>query len=66
MNYKTASQEAKNSVYEPLIQQQDRNIYTIEEVADEDDRIQPKCFAFKTEIKATIKYIIKECPKIKF
>lgn len=68
MSRKSVSQESK-SVYEPLIRgERDKIFYNIDDIddIDEDDRIQPKCFAFKTEIKTTIKYIMKECPKIKF
>ena len=55
----------EEDVYEPLLKQEDKKmIYSIDEVDDEDDRIQPKCFAFTTEIKITLKYILKECPKL--
>ena len=55
----------ENDVYEPLINQEDKKIYSIDEAdEDEDDKIQTKCFAFKTEIKITFKYILKECPKL--
>ena len=47
---------------EPLIDQADKKIDEIDKEID-DDRIQPKCFAFKTEIKSVLKYILKECPK---
>ena len=48
---------------EPLIDQADKKIDEIDIEIDDDDRIQPKCFAFKTEIKSAFKYILKECPK---
>jgi hypothetical protein len=53
-------------MYKPLRQdlEADKSIHPIDEEDDEDDRIQSKCFNFKTEIKMTIKYIIKECPRI--
>ena len=55
----------EEDVYEPLLKQEDKKmIYSIDEVDDEDDRIQTKCFAFTTEIKITLKYILKECPKL--
>lgn len=57
-------EDKEGDVYEPLLKQEDRKIYSIDEIDDEDDRIQPKCFAFTTEIKITLKYILKECPKL--
>lgn len=62
MNYKTTT----SCMYKPLRQdlEADKSIHPIDEEDDEDDRIQSKCFNFKTEIKMTIKYIIKECPRI--
>ena len=60
MNYKT-------TMYEPLRQEEqgDKSMHANEDdEEDDEDKIQPKCFNFKTEIKVTIKYLIKECPKI--
>ena len=62
MNY---SSNLETNVCKPLIDgNRDKNIDYEDEEDDEDDRIQPKCFNFKTEIKITIKYIIKECPRL--
>lgn len=55
--------DKEGGVYEPLINKEEKQIYTIDEI-DEDDRIQPKCFAFTTEIKIAFKYMLKECPKM--
>ena len=57
-------EDKEGDVYEPLLKQEKKQIYTIDEIDDEDDRIQPKCFAFTTEIKITFKYMLKECPKL--
>lgn len=56
----------QEDVYEPLLEKEEKKmIYSIDEADnDDDDRIQPKCFAFTTEIKITFKYILKECPKL--
>jgi hypothetical protein len=56
---------SERGVYRALLS---KDIYTFNEEDDDDDYNeiinQPKCFAFKVEIKTFIKYMIKECPKI--
>lgn len=56
-------EDKEGDVYEPLLKQEDKKMmYSIDEIDDDED--DTKCFAFTTEIKITLKYILKECPKL--